>query len=307
MAPAGLPKPGQGIDVVGVGENSVDLVYRLAAAPAPNSKQRITSHRVAAGGQVATAMCTCAALGLRVTYAGVFGDDDHGRFVRRALTSRGVDVSSAPIRGVANRHAVILVDERTGDRTVLWDRHPRLHLSPDELPDDAISSARVVHVDDVDLGTSIAAAGIARGAGAIVTSDIDRVVDRTDALIEAVTIPIMAEHVPAALTGEADAERALRKLRQRHPGMLCVTLGRRGAMLLDGDVLHHAPAPQVEVVDSTGAGDVFRGAFIYALLRGETPLEILRFANAAAALSCTREGAIDSVASLPEIERFRRR
>jgi len=84
--------------------------------------------------------------------------------------------------------------------------------------------------------------------------------------------------------------------------MLCVTLGARGAMLLDGDTLYHEPPRPVKVVDTTGAGDVFRGAFIYALLRGDTPADILRFANAAAAVSCTRMGAIASAPSLGDVD-----
>jgi sugar/nucleoside kinase (ribokinase family) len=137
-----------------------------------------------------------------------------------------------------------------------------------------------------------------------VTSDIDHVSDRTRELFTAVTIPIVAEHVPATLTGESDPERALRQLRKSHNGMLCVTLGVRGSMLLDGTQLYRVPAPSVRAVDATGAGDVFRGAFIVALLRGDSPLDILRFANAAAALSCTREGALDSVPTRHEVEAF---
>jgi sugar/nucleoside kinase (ribokinase family) len=96
-------------------------------------------------------------------------------------------------------------------------------------------------------------------------------------------------------------ERALRKLRGPGSRLVCVTLGRRGAMLLDGDRIHHEPGVAVNAIDTTGAGDVFRGAFIYALLRGDAPPEILRFANAAAAVSCTRPGALDSVPTLAEI------
>ena len=133
-----------------------------------------------------------------------------------------------------------------------------------------------------------------------VTSDIERMTESTSELIAAVTVPIFAEHVLEPLTGERDFERALRRLRAWHGGMLCVTLGARGAMLLDGDRLYHEPAHPVTVVDTTGAGDVFRGAFIYALLRGDAPAEILRFANGAAAISCTRLGAINGVPTLAE-------
>jgi sugar/nucleoside kinase (ribokinase family) len=121
--------------------------------------------------------------------------------------------------------------------------------------------------------------------------------------VAAATFPVLAERVPQALTGERDTPTALRVLRQRHAGMLCVTLGRRGAMLMVGNELHQAPAVEVAAIDTTGAGDVFRGALIYSVLRGDRPDVMLRFANAAAALSCTREGAIGGIPTLDEINR----
>jgi sugar/nucleoside kinase (ribokinase family) len=111
----------------------------------------------------------------------------------------------------------------------------------------------------------------------------------------------MAEHVPAALTGETDVERALRKLRSQHHRLMCVTLGRLGATILESGRAHHEPAFEVDAVDTTGAGDVFRGAFIYSLLQGSSPREMVRFANAAAAVSCTRAGAIDGVPNLADV------
>jgi sugar/nucleoside kinase (ribokinase family) len=187
---------------------------------------------------------------------------------------------------------------------VLWDRHDGLALRPRELPDDVLTSTRVLHVDDVDQEAAIRAAQIAREAGVHVTSDIDRLTPRTEELVAAVTMPIFAEHVPKALTGESDFERALRKLRRLNDGMMCITLGPRGAILLNGDRIHHAPAFQVEAVDTTGAGDVFRGALIVSLLRGDSPDEMLRFANAAAGVSCTRLGAINGVPTLEETRRL---
>jgi len=204
------------------------------------------------------------------------------------------------IRDVTNQFAVIMVDEHAGERIVLWDRHEGLTLRPRELPTELLTAARVLHVDDVDQEAAIRAASIAREAGVTVTSDIDRVTPLTEELVSTVTMPIFAEHVPRALTGETDFERALRKLRRLNDGMMCITLGPRGAMLLDGDRLHQAPAFQVDAVDTTGAGDVWRGALIVALLRGDSPDDMLRFANAAAGVSCTRLGAINGVPTLEE-------
>lgn len=294
-------------DVVGVGANSVDFVYRLPAAPRADSataKLRISSHTVSCGGQMATALAGCAALGLRPAYAGAVGTDDNGRRVTRELAGRGIDLSHLVTREAANQFAVITVDDSTGERIVLWDRDDRLMLQPAEVPAALIAATRLVHVDDVDEAAAIRAATLARDAGVPATSDLDRVTDRTMALVAAVSIPIFAEHVVPAITGEADYERGLRKLRQEHAGMLCITLGPRGAMMLVGDRLYVEPGFAVQAVDTTGAGDVFRAGFIHAFLSGAAPPAILRFANAAAALSCTRAGALGSVPTLAEVDRF---
>jgi sulfofructose kinase len=188
-------------DVVGLGENSVDLVYRLPSWPTPGgaeSKLPVTSSQVRFGGQVTTTLCTCAALGLRTAYVGAFGDDEHGRGLRAALTERGVDLHAAATREAPNRHALILIDERTGERVVLWQRDPGLAMAPGDLPADVIRGARVVHVDGIDPEASLAAAQIARAAGRRVTSDLDRTDAAASRLIDAVTIPILAEHVAAA-------------------------------------------------------------------------------------------------------------
>ncbi len=294
-------------DVVGVGANSVDFVYRLPDSPiadSPTAKMRITSYSVSCGGQMATALSACAAFGLRAAYIGAMGTDDNGRRIHTELAGRGIDLSHVVTRQGANQFAVITVDERTGERIVLWDRDERLLLADDEVPGDLIASARLVHVDDVDEGAALRAATLAREAGVPSTSDFDRVTERTPELIAAVSMPIFAEHVLPAITGESDYERALSKLRRTHAGMLCLTLGPRGSMMLVGDDLVIEPGFPVSAVDTTGAGDVFRAGFITAFLSGAAPRAILRFANAAAALSCTRAGALNGVPALAEVQRL---
>jgi sugar/nucleoside kinase (ribokinase family) len=301
------PPADRPFDVLGIGASSVDFVYQLPAYPSPTAslaKMRISRHFVSCGGQVATALATCASLGLRAKFVGVTGTDDNAKRVRRDLEDRAVDLNDVVIRDVSNQYAVILVDEHSGERIVLWDRHERLQLRDRELPPEAVASARVLHVDDVDIDAAVRAAMIARRAGTVVTSDIDRIHDRTLELVRAVTFPMFAEHVPPALTGIQDPAEALRALRREHDGIMCVTLGVHGAVALEGDRLLRVPAFAIDAVDTTGAGDVFRGAFIFGYLQG-WPLEpTMRFANAAAAVSCTRLGAMASVPSREEAERF---
>ena len=258
-------------DVIGIGENSVDSVNLLPGYPqptGPTAKMRIRERHVLCGGQMATAMCACASLGLRAKYVGVTGTDDNGRRIRAELQGRNVDISDLVIRDVENRFAVILVDENTGDRMVLWDRDDRLQLRESEIPLAALSATTVVHVDDVDDEIAIRAARLARAAH---------------------------------LTGHADTEQALRALRKSLDNVLVVTMGEQGASALVGDRFYHEPAFKVHAVDTTGAGDVFRGGFIYALVNGQPMDQALRTANAAAAVSCTRLGALNGVPTLAEV------
>jgi sulfofructose kinase len=293
-------------DVVGVGENSIDHVLRVPRLPSlpEAAKLQIRSSTHEPGGQVVTTLCTCVAMGLRASYIGAFGSDEDGERLRRTLAARGLDLGDSVVRPVPNRSAVILVDERTGDRAVLGHRDAALALAPEMLPRSTLAHARVVHVDGVDEAASIEAARLAREAGAQVTCDLESVGARTGELLRELTVPILAQGLPEAITGEADAERALRRLDAPHARLRCVTMGAQGALLLDGDRAHRAAPPRVDVVDTTGAGDVFRGGFIAALLRGDPPDAILRFANAAAALSCTRAGALGGVPTREAVERL---
>lgn len=290
--------------VVGFGESSVDHVYVLPELPrAGTSKLRISSSFTACGGQVATTMAACAAFGMSAAYLGPIGHDEDGRSILAELNARGVDTSRALVRPATTRYAVILVDEKRGDRIVLAERDAALDVPPHDLTSERIRDARVVHVDGVDEPAALQLARLARGAGAIVTCDVDTVTSRTTELLDAVTHPILAADVPRRLTGIDDLEGSLRALRKDHPGLLCVTLGERGAAALDGERFLHVPALAVRAIDTTSAGDVFRAGFIYALVERWPVDRLLRFANAAAAAACTRPGALTSIPSLEDVLR----
>jgi sugar/nucleoside kinase (ribokinase family) len=295
--------------IVGLGANSVDFVCTVPAAPSPVgplSKLRITHHQLSCGGQVATTLCACAEWGLPTRYLGAFGNDANAALIATELTRRGVDIRFAVTRATANQFAVIIIDAGTapagattsGERIVLWDRSEALRLTDAEVTADMLAGADLLHVDDVDVPASIRAATMARSLGLAVTTDIDRAVDGVDALVQAATHPIFSEHVASELTGEADPERALRKMRRTHPGLLCITLGAHGAIALDEDTIVREPGINVMPVDTTGAGDIFRAGFIYGLRQGWRSARLLRFANAAAAESVTRPGAIGGVPDL---------
>ena len=290
------------MDVIGFGESSVDHVHVVAELPgAAHSKVRILSSYTAYGGQVATATAACAALGLTARYVGPVGRDVSADALLAELSSRGVDISHVMRRDAPTRFAVILVQQATGDRFVLWRRDDALNVQPSELSRSTVADARVVHVDATDPAASVRLAELAVEAGALVTTDVDFVSEATRRLVALATTPIVAEHVPRELTGSDDLGTALRRMRQPHQRTVCVTLGDRGSAALDGDEFIQVPARHVQAVDTTGAGDIFRAGFIFGLVRGWPVRRTLEFANATAAVACTRPGAMHSVPTLDEV------
>jgi sugar/nucleoside kinase (ribokinase family) len=291
-------------DVVGIGANSIDFVTVVPAFPRPegwHSKMRIRRHLVSPGGQAATTTAACAKFGLRSKYIGAIGKDENGARVREALDGIGLDSSGLVQQDARNQYAVIVIDEQTGERAVLWDRDEGLRLRAEDVPLDVIGASRLLHVDDVDQDAAIRAARHARSLGIPVTSDLDRMTDRTEELVMAVSCAIFADGLPEQLTGERDHERALRQLRKRYAGLLVVTVGQLGAVALDGDRFLVSPGFTVNAVDTTGSGDVFRAGFIYGLLHDWPIDRMLRMANAAAAVACTRVGAMAGIPTLDEV------
>ena len=302
------PAAAKPFDVAGFGLNSIDLVTVVAEFPVPNSKQRLQRFARLPGGQIATAMATCARLGWRARYIGAFGDDDLGALSRDSLTTQGVDISAARIaKGATNQFAVILVDARSGQRTVLWDRHPALTMEPDDVPQDAVTSGRMLLVDCHQTPASARAARYAREAGIPTIIDVERVRPGIADLLQYIDVIIAAQDFPTALTGHEQPGRALEVMaRDFGAPVVCVTLGEEGSLTwCNGREIRTAPF-QVDCVDTTGAGDVFRGAFAagcLAMPNGDIE-DVLRYANAAAALNCRALGSRGALPTAAEVEQL---
>jgi sugar/nucleoside kinase (ribokinase family) len=307
--PFPVPAPGsKPFDVAGFGLNSVDLVAVVAEYPVSNTKQRLQRFAQLPGGQIATAMATCAKLGWRSRYVGCFGDDDLGAVSRASLTTHGVDISAArTVVGATNQFAVILVDARSGERTVLWDRHPALNIEPGDVPKDAVTSGRLLIVDCHQTPASTQAARFARAAGIPTIIDVEKVRPGIADLLQNIDAIIAAQEFPTALTGHDDLGRALEAMgRDSGASVVCVTLGDAGSLSWCNGREIRTPAFQVDCVDSTGAGDAFRGAFAAGCLAmpdGDIE-DVLTYANAVAALNCRSLGSRGGLPDAAEVEQF---
>jgi sugar/nucleoside kinase (ribokinase family) len=257
-----------------------------------------------AGGQVATALVTCQRLGLRTRYIGKVGDDEGGKIQLASLKREGVDLRyTRVVRDTPNQFGHILVDQATGERTVFWDRDARLTVTPGELTERAITGGRVLLLDGCDVEACFQAARWAWRARIPVVADLDTVYKRVESLFPYIDCLIASTKFLPTLTGQADPFRALEytatEYKMKAPGM---TLGRDGALIYQGGQFRYSPGFVVETVDTTGAGDVFHGAFIYGLLTRWEIGRILDFANAMAALNCTVLGARGGIKTRAEAE-----
>jgi sugar/nucleoside kinase (ribokinase family) len=306
-----LPADTRPFDVVGLGQNSVDQLAVLAEFPRSNTKHRIDRFARLPGGQVASAMVCCARLGWRARYVGRFGDDELGRVGLASLTDEGVDVSAAQTVDARTRFAIVLVDGRTGDRTVLWDRDPALALRPGDVADEVWTSARALHVDCEDIPAATAAAKSAKASGALTVIDVEAVLPGVPALLRHIDVIIASEGFPEKLTGHKDTGSALAAMGKEYgPAVACVTLGSAGSLAICQGREIRTPAFDVPVVDSTGAGDAFRGGFISGYLSAGPDADIadvLTFATAVAALKCRSLGARDGLPRPADVEQFLRR
>ncbi|MGH9860359.1 MAG: carbohydrate kinase family protein [Candidatus Acidiferrales bacterium] len=296
------------VDVVGVGLNAIDTVIRLPHFPAFNSKVELSGTDVFPGGQVASAMVACVRWGLRARYVGSVGDDAAAELQRREFAGAGVEAHLHPVTQCSSQQAFILVDQGTGERTILWRRDARLALQPEHLSRELIVSARALHLDGHDNLAAAQAARWAREAGIPVTADVDNLYPDVEPLLDSVDYLIASQEFPARLTGARDLLRSLPAIAERHGCRVAgATLGRDGALLWARDAgFLYCPAYQVEVRDTTGAGDIFHGAFVYALLAGWPLSRAADFSCAAAGLNCTALGARGGIRPLTEIESLMR-
>jgi sugar/nucleoside kinase (ribokinase family) len=290
-------------DVVGVGLNATDTVLIVPHFPAYAGKVPFEDEHMSPGGQVASALVACSRLGLRTKYIGSVGDDLRGRIQIESLQGTGINLDHVMVRpGCANQSAYIIIDRSTGERTVLWRRDDCLKILPEEITEEMIACARLLHIDGHDTPAVARAAEIARRHGIPVTVDVDTIYHGFDRVLPNVDYLVASSEFPTAWTGETDPFQALTAIQEEY-GMrvAAMTLGAHGALARENGRFHYAPAFVVNCVDTTGAGDVFHGAFCYAVLQGMPMSEALEFSNAMAALNCTALGARGGIRGLAEV------
>jgi ribokinase len=292
-------------DVVGIGYTALDYLGIVPHLPAENSKLEVRDFTIQGGGPTATAMVALRRLGCKAAYIGKVGDDELGARMLDELRREDVDVSSAVVEaGTTSQFAFIMVDEKTAARTILWTRGSVSRLKVNEANLDLVASAKALLIDDLEPEAALVAAKAARASKIPVFIDAGSLREGVRELLPLCDYIIASELFAEQLSGSKDLRKALETIRSFGPKASVVTLGERGcAALVENNVVDVAGF-KVRAVDTTGAGDVFHAAYLFAVLKGWDTLRACTFSNAVAALKCKKLGGRAGIPTLPEALEF---
>ena len=302
------PSPGKAFDLFGFGVAAVDDLIETRFFPQPGSKVEVFSRARQGGGLCATALVAAARLGLRCMYGGFLGRNELSEFTRQTLRDEGIEVlEEMPFPDAEPFHSIILVDRSTGERTILYSRENVVGLRSHHVRADLIATSRALFVDHFSPEGTLYACQVARKFGIPIIADIESVNEAGVREVMAMTDHlIMPTRLAIELTGCDDVESLVISLAQQR-ACTAVTDGPRGCWYVEGGgdlQVRHQPAFEVEVVDTTGCGDVFHGAYAAGLLSGRTIADSIRFASAAAAIKATRRGGQLGIPDCETVERF---
>ncbi|HAT8006365.1 TPA: sugar kinase [Citrobacter koseri] len=290
------------IRVACVGITVMDRIYYVEGLPTEGGKYVAKRYTEVGGGPAATAAVAAAKLGAQVEFIGRVGDDDTGSSLLAELESLGVNTRyTRRYAGAKSSQSAVIVDAK-GERIIINYPSPDLLHDADWLNEIDFSQWDVVLADVRWHEGAKRAFTLARRAGVMTVLDGDVTPQDISELVALSDHAAFSEPGLTCLTGIQDTVSALKKSQMLTNGHVYVTRGGEGCDWLDDNVFRHQPGFPVEVVDTTGAGDVFHGALAFSLAGGTPVEEAVRFASGVAALKCTRPG---GRAGIPDCDQTR--
>lgn len=294
-----------------LGNTTLDKIWPVSQLPSSGGKYRASGYLEVGGGMAANAAVAVAKLGGNAAYWGRAGDDTAGRTMLEQMVAYGIDVSQFRLLpGATSSTSAILVTP-DGERAIINFRGAGLPEQADWLPLDQVAAADAVLADIRWVEGANLLFGAARAAGK--PTVLDGEIATADAF--ATVLPLVEHAIfseaglraffgERAINNDADRLAALRAVRVLGCRVAAVTRGPEGTVWLDETGVHFQMAFTVEAVDTTGAGDVFHGAYTLAIGEGKSVPEAMRFASAVAALKCTRRGGRAGIPDRAEAQAF---
>jgi ribokinase len=291
------------IDVYGLGQCAWDYIGQIEEYPSSDSKCEMSSLVMQGGGPVATALVALSRWGYSCSFCGVIGDDLWGRQIVDSLGEENVDISQIIIRkGFDSQVAFIAAEKNGGKRTIFWRRPTGMPAAPEELDYDLIRQARVFYTDGLFSAASIAAARVAKKTGAMIITDAGTLREGMLELAKYSDYFIVSETFAKALINENNPPKACKELQHLGPGVVGVTLGSRGYLVLNHNEWIERSAYPVDATDTTGCGDLFHAGVALGALKGWDLEKTLDFSAWAAATVSKKLGGRLGITSIREYE-----
>ncbi len=292
--------------VAGLGQCSLDNLFIVDSFPVPDTKKEVIEWTVAGGGPVATALVSLTRLGINCSFYGIAGDDEAGMKIKESLKSENINIKGLLTRPQSSSQvAFIAIEKGSGKRTIFWKRPSAEPLKPHELPEDFLDNTDFLLIDGLMAEVSIHAVKKAREKNIPVMLDAGRIREGMIEIAHLCDYLVGSEEFARELLNNKDSfdpEKSIMYMKEFNTKATTITLGRKGSMTISGDKIFQTPAFKVKVIDTTGAGDVFHGGYIYGLLQKWNIKDVVRFASAFAALKCKKLGGRAGIPSLNEVE-----
>lgn len=283
-------------DILGLGCTAVDDLLYVARYPAADGKEPVCRSERQGGGLTGTALVAATRMGARCQYAGGLGSDELSQFVEKRFHEEGIGLDYVDGRDSPRPvHSVIIVDQTRQTRTIFFQSEGAARARVDWPAEEVIRAARVLLVDHFGIAGMTRAAKVAREAGTAVVADFESLpADPQFAeLVELADHPVTSLEFARRWTSCEDPAEAVLALWSSRREAVVVTGGSEGCWYMgrsEAGKVGHQPAMRVSVVDTTGCGDVFHGAYAAGLAEGIDLAGRVRLASAAAALKATERG-----------------
>lgn len=295
-------------DVLGIGCNSIDFLCLLDGPPVEDEKIEVSRIEMQGGGNIGTALVAVSKLGGKAGYYWAVGDDEYRERILSEFAKYGVDTGFVEITGGKNPIAVILVNRQTSTRTIFYTKRDIAVLSPEQLEESIVTKGRVLLIDFYHPETSLAVSRLAAKNGIPVVLDAEKVVECADEVMKNSNYVIASRGFASEFCGtRSDVENGkLLEIFAKNTScaVVCITFGKNGAQAYvreDKEVIRQNAFP-IDVLDTTGAGDVFHGAFSFCIAKGYSIRESLKVSAACAALKCRALGGRRGVPGMEEVK-----
>ena len=297
----------QDIKVVGLGQACFDCLGRIPCFPDEDTKIELTDLHMQCGGPVASALTVLSGFGIRSSFIGSISDDYFGTEIVKNLRNESIDTTQLKITpGFTSQFAFISINRVNGNRNIFWKRSSAPFLTADEIDLTIFKNAEYLHLDGLMIDASIEAAKQAKKMGLKVVIDAGTLREGFLDLLPYADVLITSEKFAEAISGDNNfkPESALEKLKGISRADTIITRGTKGSIGLSGDKIITQPAFKIDAVDTTGAGDVYHGAYIYGLIMKWDMHACMRFASAVSAIKCKNVGVKNAVPGIEIIKNF---